>query len=95
VRPFAAILGVLMGSFVSLAFGLGVTLFVFVVLRHDDARFAEELPELWRAVAMFAVLAVLSCAGFLGTVRGARWRYVPLGLMWVGTVLVGWYYWPK
>ena len=34
------------------------TLFVFVVLRHDDARFAEELPELTRAVILFTVLAM-------------------------------------
>ena len=94
LKPFAAILGVITGSLVSLAFGLGVTLFVFVALKDDNSRFALELPELYRSVAMFAVLAVLSCGGFFGTLRQASWRYLPLGLMWIGIGLVGWYYWP-
>lgn len=95
MNPFTAILGVIMGSLVSLAFGLGVTLFVFIALKDDNSRFAAELPELYRAVAMFAVLAAVSFAAFLGTIREARWRYLPLGVLWVGMGLVGWYYWPS
>jgi F0F1-type ATP synthase assembly protein I len=85
---------VIAGSLISMAFSLAVTLFVFFMLRHDNPRFAVELPELVRGAAMFVVLAVLSGIGFLGTVRQARWRHLPLTLTWIGIVMVGWYYWP-
>jgi hypothetical protein len=94
MQPFTAILGFVAGSLVSLAFGLGVVLVVFWVLRNDHPRFAAELPELARGFFMFFVLAVLGSAGFLGTVRSKPWRHGPLALMWCGLALVGWYYWP-
>jgi hypothetical protein len=84
----------LTGSFVSLAFGLGVVLFVFWVLRFDHPRFSIELPEVARAFVMFLLLAVVSALGLLGTVRERAWRYAPLVLMWLGLLLAGWYYWP-
>ena len=93
--PFAAVLGFLAGSLVSLAFGLGVVLLVFWLLQNDDPRFALELPEVARSFVMFFALAVLAALGFLGTVRERRWRYAPLALMWLGLLLVGWYYWPS
>ncbi len=94
MHPFTAILGFIAGSLVSLAFGLAVVLFVFWLLRDDHPRFAAELPELIRGFLMFFILAWLAAAGFLGTVRARAWRYGPLVLMWLGLVLVGWYYWP-
>lgn len=94
VKPFTAILGVVAGSLASLAFGLTVTLFVFFALRGENLRFATELPELTRGVAMFLGLAVLSGIGFFATVRKARWRHIPLALLWAGLLMVGWYYWP-
>lgn len=95
MHPFTAILGFVAGSLVSLAFGLGVVLLVFWLLQDDHPRFAAELPELVRGFAMFFVLAGLAASGFLGTLRRHSWRYLPLGLMWAGLGLVGWYYWPS
>lgn len=94
MTPFTAILGVITGSLVSLAFGLGVTLAVFFVLRNENARFSSELPELLRAAAMFGLLAGVSCTGFVQTLRGHNRRHATLGLLWIGLTLVGWYYWP-
>jgi hypothetical protein len=95
MHPFTAILGFVAGSLVSLAFGLAVVLLVFWLLQHDHPRFAAELPELRRGFAMFFALAALGASGFVGTLRARRWRYLPLGLMWAGLALVGWYYWPS
>ena len=95
MRPFTAVLGVLTGSLVSLAFGLATVLFVFWVLRYEHPRFSTELPELARAFVMFLLLAVASAFAFLGTVRKREWRYAPLVLMWLGLLLTGWYYWPS
>lgn len=95
MNPFTAILGIVAGSLVSVAFGLAVVLFVFWMLRNDHPVFAAELPELARGVLMFSLLAVLSATGFLGTLWSRSWRYAPLALMWIGLGLVGWYYWPS
>lgn len=95
MNPFTAILGIVAGSLVSVAFGLAVVLFVFWMLRNDHPRFAAELPELARGVLMFSILAVLGATGFLGTIWSRPWRYAPLVLMWFGLALVGWYYWPS
>jgi hypothetical protein len=95
MHPFTAILGIVAGSLVSLAFGLGVVLLVFWILQHDHPRFAAELPELARGFVMFFWLAVFAVVGFVGTVRVRRWRYGALAVTWIGLVLVGWYYWPS
>lgn len=94
MSPFTAILGFITGSLVSLAFGLGVVLLVFAVLRGDHPRFAAELPEVARGFFLFLVLAVIACGAFYGTLRQARWRHGALSLMWIGLAVVGWYYWP-
>jgi uncharacterized membrane-anchored protein len=95
MHPFTAVLGIIAGSLVSLAFGLAVVLLVFWMLKNDHPRFAAELPEVARGFVMFLWLAVFAACGFLGTVRARRWRYAPLALLWVGLILVGWYYWPS
>lgn len=95
MHPFTAILGIIAGSLVSLAFGLAVVLLVFWLLQGEHPRFAAELPEVIRAVLMFSVLAMFSVWGFVGTVRRRAWRYQPLVAMWIGLVAVGWYYWPS
>ncbi len=95
MHPFTVILGIVAGSLLSLAIGLAIVLTVFWVLRDDHARFAFELPELARATLMFCGLATLSTAGFLGQLRERRWRHLPQGALWLGLLLVGWYYWPS
>ncbi|MBM4197185.1 MAG: hypothetical protein FJ197_08840 [Gammaproteobacteria bacterium] len=95
MHPFTVVLGVVAGSLLSLASGLGIVLAVFWLLRDEHPRFAFELPELMRATAMFTVLSVFASAGFVGQVRARRWRFAPQGLLWAGLVAVGWYYWPS
>ena len=95
MHPFTAVLGFVAGSLLSLAFGLGVVLLVFWILQNDHPRFAAELPEVARSFVMFFVLALLAAIGFLGTLRERRWRYAPLALLWLGLLLVGWFFWPS
>lgn len=93
--PFSVILGVILGSLVAIAFSLGAVLILFWLLQDDHPRFAAELPALARSAIIFAGLAVLAGAGFLGTLRRRSWRHVVLGLFWAALVATSWYYYPK
>lgn len=95
MRPFTALLGFVTGTLLSLAFGLGVVVLVFTVLRNEHPRFGAELPEVMRSFALFLVLAVIAVVALIGTLRNAGWRYGALALMWGGLALTGWYYWPE
>ncbi len=94
MQPFVVILGVLLGTLVSLAFGLGVVLFVFWFLHDESPRFTAEMPYLLTSTAIFTALAVVCAAAFVGCLRRRRWRYPLLVLFWAGLLATGWYYWP-
>lgn len=94
MNRFTALLGILVGSLASMAFGLAVVLLVFWLLQDDHPRFAADLPAVARAFGMFLMLSVLGVAAFLGTVRGRSWRQGMQVLFWAGLLLVARYYWP-
>jgi len=94
MNPFTVILGITLGSLVSIAFSLGGVLFVFWFLRDESPRFDAELPELLHSTAIFFVLAALAAAGFIGTVKNKRWRHGCLAFLWFGLIGTGLYYWP-
>ena len=94
VKPFAVILGILLGSLAAIAFGLGVVAFIFWLLQDDYARFAGEMPVLLRSTGVFLALAAVAGGAFAGVLKVRPWRYPLLGLLWVGLLVTGWYYWP-
>lgn len=94
MKPFTVVLGIILGSLVSIAASLGGVLLVFWILRDESPRFGAEMPELLRSTGIFFALAALAAGGFVGMLRNARWRIVCLGLLWAGLIATGWYYWP-
>jgi hypothetical protein len=94
MHPFTVVLGIVMGSLVSIAFGLGVVALIFFILQGDHPRFAAEWPTLLRSTVLFCALAGLSAAGFFGTLRARPWRYPVLAMLWAGLIATGWMYWP-
>lgn len=95
MQPFVVILGIVCGSLVSIAFGLGVVALIFFILQGEHPRFADEMPFLLRSTAIFSSLAAIGGGAFLGTLRRRRWRFPLLGLLWAGLAATGWYYWPS
>lgn len=89
------ILGITLGSLVSIAFSLGGVLFVFWFLREESLRFDAEMPELLRSTAIFFVLAAIAAVSFVGTLKNSAWRHISLALLWFGLIGTGWYYWPE
>lgn len=94
MNPFTVILGITLGSLVSIAFSLGGVLLVFWILQDESPRFDAEMPELLRSTAIFFILAAIAGVGFIGTLKKTRWRHACLALLWCALIGTGWYYWP-
>ncbi len=94
MNPFTVVLGITLGSLVSIAFSLGGVLLVFWILRDESPRFDAEMPELLRGTAIFFGLAAIAAIGFLGTLKQKQWRHICLMFLWIGLIGTGWYYWP-
>lgn len=94
MQPLTVILGIVLGSVFSIAFGLAVVLLIFALRQGQDMRYALELPELARAAVMFAVVSVAAAFAFVGSLRRTAWRLWPMAAMWFSLAAIGFYYWP-
>jgi hypothetical protein len=94
MRPLAMLLGIVMGSTVSLAVGLALTQVVFLLLPEYSERLAPEQGPLARALALFLLLAACSSAAFYGEVRQRSWRRAAQAGTGLLLALTVWTYWP-
>ncbi len=74
MRPLAVLLGIVMGSTVSVAIGLAMTLVVFLFLPEYSARVDAEFAPLLRTLGVTVLLAATAVASFYGELRGEAWR---------------------
>jgi len=94
MRPLTILLGIVMGSTVSLAIGLLGTQIVILFLPAEADRFAPEHAALLEAIAVFTALAAASAFSFYGDLRTRAWRlraHIASLLLLVTTI---WLYWP-
>ena len=94
MRPLTILIGIVMGSTVSLAVGLLGTWIVILFLPQKAEQFAPEHAALLRAIAIFTALAAASAFSFYGDLRSRTWRraaHVVMVLLLVATI---WVYWP-
>lgn len=94
MQPLTVVLGIVLGSVFSVAFGLAIVWLIFGLRQGEDSRYALELPELARATVLFSLVTVLSAYAFLGSLRSATWRRWPLLGLVIGLAGIGFYYWP-
>lgn len=94
MQPLTVILGIVLGSVFSIAFGLAIVWLIFGLRQAEDVRFALELPELARATVLFSAVTVVSALAFLGSLQAKSWRLWPLLALVVGLAGIGLYYWP-
>jgi hypothetical protein len=95
MRPFTILLGILLGSAVSIAFGLFTVWIVFFVLagRHPELR--DEMPRLLASFGAFVILTAASAASFVGQLRMRSWRLWAQLATLLCLLLLGYLYWPK
>ena len=94
MTPAGFLTGVLLGSAAAIALVLAMIVAVFALNLGDQPVLREEFPSLLAALALFAVLAGVAAAAFLGLQRGRAWRWYAQGAMWLVVTAIAWYYWP-
>jgi drug/metabolite transporter (DMT)-like permease len=83
MHPKAVLLGIVMGSTVSMAVGLLMTLIVFLALPEHADRLREEFGPLLRYSASSTLLAALAVAAFYGELKLRPWRRSVQWLLWL------------
>ena len=95
MRPSVVLLGIVMGSTVSIAVALLMTGVVFLLLPEYGHRLAEERDPLLTACLLSVLLAGVAGASFYGELKARRWRFAAHGALLVMLVLSLWVYWPR
>lgn len=95
MRPLTVLLGIIMGSSVSIALGLGMVLIVFLILMGERPELRAEFRPLMLGIVLFTVLSALSVASFLGSIRQRPWRRMVMAGLWSALLVIGWIYWPS
>jgi len=95
MRPLVVLLGIVMGSAVSIALTLLMVGLVFLLLPEYGARIADESGALWWASLIAAVLAGIAVTSFYGELRLRRWRYAAHLALTVMLAFSLWIYWPN
>jgi len=92
--PFSVLLGIILGSVFSIAFGLAIVCFVFWVLQDEEPRLLVESANLLASTGIFTALAMVAGISFFASTHKTSWRHLPMGALWAGLLLTGTYYWP-
>jgi hypothetical protein len=95
MRPLVVLLGIVMGSTVSIAVALLLTGVVFLLLPQYAVRLADERGPLLWACLLSGVLATIASTSFYGELRRRGWRYAAHGALTMMMALALWTYWPK
>jgi hypothetical protein len=95
MRPLVVLLGIVMGSTVSIAVALLLTAVVFLLLPQYSGRLADETGSLGTACVLSAVLATIASTSFYGELRQRGWRYLAHVVLVLGVAVSLWTYWPK
>ena len=95
MRPLVVLLGIVMGSTVSIAAALLLTGVVFLLLPEYQARLADESQSLLAACFLSVLLAGVAATSFYGELRGRSWRYAAHGALVLALAVALWTYWPK
>jgi hypothetical protein len=94
MHPLTVITGILLGSAASIAAGLLVVMFLFVLLSGDHPRVRAEIGPLVLNAGLFLAMTVICAASFIGLVKQRRWWWLPQLGMWGGLALLVLYYVP-
>lgn len=95
MSPLTVFTGIVMGSAVTIALGLAMTLAVFLILSGEHPRLALEYGTLLTSFGLFFALALAAAYAFVGVLRHRTWRWYAQAATWVMILVIGMHYWPR
>ncbi len=95
MRPLAVLIGIVMGSAVSLAVGLLLTWITLLFLPEYAQQLTQERAPLAAAIAMSSLISACSGASFYGELRGRTWRFAAHAATVAALAWAVWVYWPR
>ena len=95
LRPLVVLLGIVMGSTVSIAVALLLTGVVFLLLPEYGSRLADERGSLVLACLLSVGLAAIAVTSFYGELRQRGWRFGAHAAQAAVLAVALWTYWPK
>jgi len=95
MRPLVVLLGIVMGSTVSIAVALLLTGTVFLLLPEYSRRLADESTPLGLACTLAVILATVAAVSFYGELRQRAWRRIAHSALTLMLAIALWTYWPR
>jgi hypothetical protein len=95
MRPLVVLLGIVMGSTVSIALALLLTGVVFLLMPEYADRLADERRPLLLACTLSLLLAAIAVTSFYGELRQRGWRFGAHAALAAVLAVALWTYWPK
>jgi hypothetical protein len=95
MRPLVVLLGIVMGSTVSIALGLLMTATVFLLLHGSHSRLVDESRPLMATCLMSVVLAAVAALSFYAELKQHRRRFLAHALLIAALAIAVWSYWPR
>lgn len=94
MRPLVVLLGIVMGSTVSIAAALLMTAVVFLLLPEYSERLQDERKPLMAACLVMVLLAASAVGSFYAELKRRPWRPLAYGALVVMLGITVWMYWP-
>jgi len=95
VSPLAVLMGIIMGSAVTISIGLAMVLVVFLLMGRDYPTLEREYGALLSSFLLFLALSFVSSSAFVGVLRTTPWRWYAQGATWLTVGILAAHYWPK
>lgn len=95
MRPLVVLLGIVMGSTVSIAVTLLLIGIVYLLMPEYGERLAEEKGQLFAACLIAVFLAAVAVTSFYAELRTRSWRYGAHVALTLVLAIVLWVYWPR
>jgi hypothetical protein len=95
MRPLTVLLGIVMGSAVSITVALTLTLVVFLALPDQAERLQSEFAPLLRNLGGSFMLAAIAVASFYGELRNRPWRTTAHAALISVLLATAWLAWPR
>jgi hypothetical protein len=95
MTPLAVLMGIIMGSAVTITIGLALVLCVFLLMSHDYPSLVREYGPLLQSFFLFLALAFVSSYGFMGVLRERPWRGWAIAGTALNVAWLAWHYWPR